>query len=82
MKRISFCNPASARIRESHRADFAFNPISGKLLADFVAEGRTSSDLDVYSPDRFENETTRHFLAEPMTQGLMVEMRPYKARKT
>ena len=60
-----------------HSNGFAYNPISGRLLAEYVADGRTSINVDLYSPDRFGEEETRRFLAEPITQGQALEMRPY-----
>ncbi len=60
-----------------HSNGFAYNPISGRLLAEYVADGRTSINIDLYSPDRFGEEETRRFLAEPITQGQALEMRPY-----
>ncbi len=60
-----------------HSNGFAYNPISGRLLAEYVVDGRTSINIDLYSPDRFGEEETRRFLAEPITQGQALEMRPY-----
>ncbi len=60
-----------------HSNGFAYNPISGRLLAEFVADGKTSINLDLYSPDRFGPEATQRFLAAPLTQSQVLELRPY-----
>ena len=36
-----------------HSGGFAYNPVAGFLLAEFVAEGRTTLDVKAFSPDRF-----------------------------
>ena len=60
-----------------HSNGFAYNPISGRLLAEFVADGKTSINVDLYAPDRFGPEATQRFLAHPLTQGQVVDLRPY-----
>ena len=60
-----------------HSNGFAYNPIAGKLLAEYVADGRTSTNVDLYLPERFTAEGAEEFLSRPMTQGQVLGMRPY-----
>lgn len=51
-----------------HSGGFAYNPVSGLLLSEFVAEGRTSTDVTAYSPDRFDPAETAKYLASTFQQ--------------
>jgi glycine/D-amino acid oxidase-like deaminating enzyme len=51
-----------------HSGGFAYNPAAGELLAQFVAEGRTSIDVSAFSPDRFVRDETEHYLAKTIAQ--------------
>lgn len=46
-----------------HSGGFAYNPASGMLLAEFVADGRTQMDISAFSPDRFDPVETEDYLA-------------------
>jgi sarcosine oxidase subunit beta len=51
-----------------HSGGFAYNPVSGLLLSDFVADGITSIDVKAFSPDRFNKADTATYLAETVKQ--------------
>ncbi len=51
-----------------HSGGFAYNPASGLLLAEFVADGRTSIDVSSFSPDRFDPAETEEYLATTVPQ--------------
>lgn len=51
-----------------HSGGFAYNPVSGLLLAEFVAEERSSIDLSLFSPDRFDKDETKAYLAKTVQQ--------------
>lgn len=51
-----------------HSGGFAYNPVSGLLLAEFVAEGRTRIDVSAFSPDRFDTAETAEYLASTVPQ--------------
>ena len=50
-----------------HSGGFAYNPVSGLLIAEHVVDGGTSidTDTDMYSPARFGRVDTDAFLAAP-----------------
>ena len=50
-----------------HSGGFAYNPVSGLLLAEHVVDGVTSIGSDVYSPDRFDGIDIKEFLEQEMT---------------
>jgi glycine/D-amino acid oxidase-like deaminating enzyme len=58
-----------------HSGGFAYNPVAGKLLAEFVADGRTSIDVTAFSPDRFDDAETDAYLAETLAQKHVVRRR-------
>ena len=58
-----------------HSGGFAYNPVSGLLLAEFVADGRTSIDVRAFSPDRFDPDETDTFLEETLAQKHVVRRR-------
>lgn len=45
-----------------HSGGFAYNPVSGLLLAEFVADGYPSLDVSAFSPDRFEQKAAEEYL--------------------
>jgi sarcosine oxidase subunit beta len=51
-----------------HSGGFAYNPVSGQLLAELVAEGRTSLDIAAFSPQRFSDKETEEYLASTVPQ--------------
>ena len=58
-----------------HSGGFAYNPVSGLLLAEFVADGRTSVDVSAFSPDRFDPVETASYLSETLAQKHVVRRR-------
>jgi glycine/D-amino acid oxidase-like deaminating enzyme len=58
-----------------HSGGFAYSPVTGLLLAEFVAEGRTSIDVRAFSPDRFDPRETEQYLAETVAQRDVVRRR-------
>ncbi len=50
-----------------HSGGFAYNPVSGLLVAEHVVDGGTRIDTQLYSPARFGEVDTSAFLATPMT---------------
>jgi glycine/D-amino acid oxidase-like deaminating enzyme len=58
-----------------HSGGFAYNPVAGLLLAEFVAEGRTSIDVSTFSPDRFTPHDVDTHLATTLTQRYAVRWR-------
>jgi len=58
-----------------HSGGFAYNPAAGELLAEFVADGRTSIDVSAFSPDRFPLEEIEPYLAHTIAQKDVVRRR-------
>jgi sarcosine oxidase, subunit beta len=58
-----------------HSGGFAYNPAAGRLLAEFVADGRPSVDVDAFSPDRFDPHETDAYLATTIPQKSAVRRR-------
>ena len=54
---------------------FAYNPAVGLLLAEFVADGRTSIDVSAFSPDRFDQREVAEYLAMTIPQSQAVRRR-------
>ena len=50
-----------------HSGGFAYNPVSGLLVAEHVVDGGTRINTELYSPARFGEVDTAAFLATPMT---------------
>ena len=50
-----------------HSGGFAYNPVSGLLVAEHVVDGGTRIDTELYSPARFGEVDTEAFLATPIT---------------
>jgi glycine/D-amino acid oxidase-like deaminating enzyme len=51
-----------------HSGGFAYNPVTGMLLAELVAEGKTMLDISAFSADRFSENETREYLATTVPQ--------------
>lgn len=51
-----------------HSSGFAYNPVTGLLLAEFIADGRTQLDVCAFSPDRFDRAETDQYLATTVPQ--------------
>lgn len=58
-----------------HSGGFAYNPAAGSLLAELVADGRTSIDISAFSPDRFDPRETEAYLATTVPQSAAVRRR-------
>ena len=54
-----------------HSGGFAYNPVSGLLIAEHVVDGGTSIDSEMYSPARFGHVDTDTFLAAPIMHDEM-----------
>ncbi len=52
-----------------HSGGFAYNPASGLLLAQLVAEGKTEIDISTFSPNRFNFLKTKEYLNKTATLG-------------
>jgi sarcosine oxidase subunit beta len=51
-----------------HSGGFAYNPVSGMLLAQFVTNGQTRIDVSAFSPDRFDRDETARYLETTVKQ--------------
>jgi len=51
-----------------HSGGFAYNPVTGMLLAELVANGKTKLNIDAFSPARFSESETREYLATTVPQ--------------
>jgi sarcosine oxidase subunit beta len=58
-----------------HSGGFAYNPAVGLLLAELVADGRTSIDVSAFSPDRFDQREVAEYLAMTIPQSQAVRRR-------
>ena len=54
-----------------HSGGFAYNPVSGLLLAEHVVDGGTRIDTEMYSPARFGGVDTEAFLSTPVLHSEM-----------
>ena len=54
-----------------HSGGFAYNPVSGLLIAEHVVDGGTSVDSEMYRPARFGSIDTDAFLAAPIMHDEM-----------
>ncbi|MCC6291218.1 MAG: FAD-binding oxidoreductase [Bryobacterales bacterium] len=52
-----------------HSGGFAYNPGAGELLAQFVLDGRTAIDVSTWSPNRFDTDEAKQYLATPLLQS-------------
>jgi glycine/D-amino acid oxidase-like deaminating enzyme len=51
-----------------HSGGFAYNPVAGSLLAEFVTNERTSIDVSAFSPDRFDSMDAERYLSTLVAQ--------------
>jgi glycine/D-amino acid oxidase-like deaminating enzyme len=51
-----------------HSGGFAYNPASGLLLAELVADGKTQIDVSTFSPNRFDRQETESYLSATVQQ--------------
>lgn len=51
-----------------HSGGIAYSPVSGMLLAEYTASGKTSIDVSAFSPDRFDAGETEEYLATTLMQ--------------
>lgn len=51
-----------------HSGGFAYNPVAGMLLAEYIADGTTSIDVSAFSPDRFDPQEAAAYLATDVEQ--------------
>lgn len=58
-----------------HSGGFAYNPVAGYLMADYVIEGRPSVDIASFSPDRFDPREVDEYLATTVKQKDLVRRR-------
>ncbi|MXX92271.1 MAG: FAD-binding oxidoreductase [Chloroflexi bacterium] len=54
-----------------HSGGFAYNPVSGLMLAEHVVDGGTSIDTEMYNPARFGSIDTEAFLSSPVMHSEM-----------
>ena len=58
-----------------HSGGFAYNPVAGLLMAEYVADGRTSIDVSAFSPNRFDPDDVAAYLATTVAQKDAVRRR-------
>jgi glycine/D-amino acid oxidase-like deaminating enzyme len=58
-----------------HSGGFAYNPVAGELLAEYVARGQTSIDLSAFSPQRFAPAEVTEYLNSTVTQENAIRRR-------
>ena len=58
-----------------HSGGFAYNPVAGFLLAEFVANGQTSIDVSEFSPDRFDPPEVETHLDKTVPQADAIQRR-------
>lgn len=58
-----------------HSGGFAYNPVTGMLLAEYVVDGRTSIDVRAFSPDRFDPADIKEYLSTTIAQRDVVRRR-------
>ncbi len=51
-----------------HSGGFAYNPVAGFLMAQYVMDGRTSIDVSTFSPNRFDPLAVDAHLATTVAQ--------------
>lgn len=51
-----------------HSGGFAYNPVAGFLMAEYVMDGRTSIDVSAFSPNRFDPKAVDAHLATTVAQ--------------
>jgi glycine/D-amino acid oxidase-like deaminating enzyme len=58
-----------------HSGGFAYSPVAGMLLAEFVTNGKTSLDVSSFSPGRFAASETAEYLQTTVPQRNVVRRR-------
>jgi glycine/D-amino acid oxidase-like deaminating enzyme len=58
-----------------HSGGFAYNPVAGELLADYVVDGQTRIDVATFSPDRFHPGEVDAYLRRSAIQADAVQRR-------
>ncbi len=58
-----------------HSGGFAYNPVTGMLLADYVIDGKPRIDLSAFLPDRFDSSESKKYLAATLRQNSPVQRR-------
>ncbi len=58
-----------------HSGGFAYNPVAGLLLAEYVVDGKTSIDIRAFSPDRFDAKEAAEYNASTVQQKDVVRRR-------
>ena len=58
-----------------HSGGFAYNPVAGFLMAEYVIDGRTSIDVSTFSPNRFDPKAVDEHLAITVAQKNAVRRR-------
>jgi glycine/D-amino acid oxidase-like deaminating enzyme len=58
-----------------HSGGFAYNPVAGLLLAEYITDGRTALDVTAFSPDRFDPDQVDSYLAATVPQKAAVRRR-------
>lgn len=58
-----------------HSGGFAYNPVAGELLADYVVDGRTKIDVADFAPDRFRPNEVDAYLSTTAIQADAVQRR-------
>ena len=58
-----------------HSGGFAYNPVAGELLAEFVVDGAPKLDVTAFAPDRFVPGEVEGYLAQTVSQAHAVRRR-------
>lgn len=58
-----------------HSGGFAYNPVTGMLLAEYIIDGQTSIDVRAFSPNRFAPTDIEEYLATTVKQRDVVRRR-------
>jgi sarcosine oxidase subunit beta len=58
-----------------HSGGFAYNPVAGELLAEFVTAGRPRLDVSAFAPERFAAPEVEPYLATTVPQSQAVRRR-------
>jgi glycine/D-amino acid oxidase-like deaminating enzyme len=58
-----------------HSGGFSYNTVAGVLLAEMIADERTSIDVSAFSPDRFDCGHASEYLGQRVPQSAAVRRR-------
>ena len=58
-----------------HSGGFAYNPVAGMLLSEYVVSGKTSVDVDAFLPDRFACVDTASYQSVPLKHNEILQKR-------